>query len=424
MKIPFTNFNVSITRRGISLSDMATGRIINVRDWMNKFSLGSKTPILENIYDTIATEFSKIDLLLTRDKYTESEDGIMEHKYEILINDPMYELISLRPNIFQTKSELLYTIAYQLHEHANAIVRIIRDDGSRHVIALEPINLRDYEFGQGYEIGDSLYLKLREKVTGRIMLLDYNDTIHLRLNPNDIFYGDKRRGFELNHFVKLFDENLNSLFNELKENGTIKGIVEVGGPSLGGGLNSVLGNKEGKTTKQKEIIDRIKATDGGILVLDSGEKWISLSNQFKTMTTEEVNNFMKYLYNFKGINQAVIDGTANEAQMEVFFNKSIMPIIERLIEEMKYKCLTKTARTQGTKIEHFKNPFEYMSTSQILDNVYKGAMFFTKNETRRMAFKLPPLPGGDAEINNKNFEKEISEIKQNSTKPEKGGEKE
>ena len=409
MRIPFTKYGLKLEKRGIEYIDRRTNLPIAVDMFLNRFQLGRGTPILAGIYDTIASEFSKIDLMLVRNTVEKAEDGTAKHVYAVLEDNPNYGMLSLRPNMLQTKSELLYTIAYQLHAYRNALVKIIRAPGnSRNVVtAIEPLNVDDYLFGQGYEINGELYLKLKEKKTGKIVLLDYGDVIHLRLSPNDLFYGDKNEGFDLTHFVRLFDENLNVLFNSLKEAGKVEGVIEVGGSGLGGGFNSVLTKDENKISKQQEIINRIKATEGGVLVLDSGEKWVNIQRSFETMTTEEVNNIMKYLYNFKGINQAVIDGTATEAQMEVFFNKSIMPIIERFIEELNYKFLTSTARTQGQQIEYFKNPFEYMATKDLLANLYLGAMFFSQNEVRRMAFKLPPLPGGDVLIDNKNFTKAV-----------------
>lgn len=412
LPIPFTRYALAVERRGVQFIDRKTNMPVRFELFAKRFTLKQKTPILEGIYDTIASEFSKIDLMLVRDIYEQKEDGSTENDYAILRDNPNYNVLALRPNILQTKSELLYTIAYQLHAYRNALVIIVRNNrADRNIVtALEPLNVADYQFGQGYEVGDMLYLKLREIKTGRIVLLDYADTIHLRLNPNDIFFGDKNDDFDLTHFVKLFDENLAVLLNELKETGKVEGIIEVGGGGLAG-FNSVLTKDENKRSKQQEIIDRIKATPGGILVLDSGEKWHSLTRQFNTMPTDEVNNLMKYLYNFKGINQAVIDGTATEAQMEVFFNKTIMPVIERFLEELNYKFLTPTARTQGQKVEYFKNPFEYMATKDLLSNLYLGAMFFTQNEVRRMAFKLSPLAGGDVLLDNKNFNKELNRIK-------------
>lgn len=392
--------------RGVTIEDRVTHLPVSFDVWAKNYTFSRRTPILENIYDAIASEFSKIELILSKDAVKAKPDGTAEHAYDKLTDNPNYNILALRPNLMQTKTEFLYTVAYQLHMYRNALVRITRDtDAGRNVVlALEPINCDDYLFGQGYEINKTLYLKLKEKKSGKILLLDYMDVIHLRLNPNDIFYGDKNDNYDLTSFIRIFDENISAMLNELKDAGSVHGIIEVGsGFGGGGGFNNTLLSNNDKVSKQNEIIDRIKATKEGIVVLDSGEKWHSLSKTFKTMSADEVNNMMKYLFNFKGINQAVIDGTATEAQMGVFFNKTIMPLVIRFTEELNYKFLTAAERAQGQRIEHFRNPFEYMSTKEMLSNLYLGAMFFTKNEVRSMALKLPPLPGGDDLMSNKNF---------------------
>jgi hypothetical protein len=406
MRIPFTNIEIGITKRGANAVDSKVGIPLSFNKWLGNFTHSGRTPILENIYDTIAAEFSKIELFLAQDVYNDSKDGKKEHIYKKLTDHPNYPVLALRPNMFQTKSELLYTIAYQLHMYRNALVRIMRADGGV-VLSLEPLNCEDYYFGQGYDAGGTLYLKLKEKSTGRVILLDYADVIHLRLNPNDIFYGDENNRFDLAHFVKLFDENLGVLLNELKNAGTVDGVIEIGA-SLGGGFDATLMKQEAKINKQKEISERIRAMKDGVIVLDSGEKWHSLTRTFRTMPADEVNNLMKYLYNFKGINQSVIDGTATEPQMQVFFNKTIMPLINRLLEELNYKFLTQAAKTQGYKVEYFKNPFEYMPMADMLRYAYLGSHIYTQNEIRYMALRLPPLPGGDLLMDNKNFTKSLS----------------
>ncbi len=289
-----------VEKRGIDIFDQSARQFIKFEDYLDRFTPQNQTPILENIYDTIASEFSKVDLVLSRkERVTDSGEAV---PYERIDSGKLYELLTLRPNPLQTISEMLYTVAYQLHAYRNALVRIIRDSAAdRNIVtALEPLNVDDYEFGQGYEIGNTALLKLRQKQTGQEFLIDYGDVIHLRLNPNDIFYGDRNTKFDLTHFVKVFDANLSAVLNELKNSGRVRGIIELGGP-IGGGFGVALTNQGSKVSKQKEILDRIKSTDGGVLVLDSGEKWVSLNQPFETMGVDEVNSLMSQLYGFKGI---------------------------------------------------------------------------------------------------------------------------
>ena len=110
------------------------------------------------------------------------------------------------------------------------------------------------------------------------------------------------------------------------------------------------------------------------------------------------------LLQFNGINKKVVDGTATGEEMEVFYNKTVMPRIEQFIAELNYKIFNKTSLTQGHRIEFYKNPFEYVSTEKAVDIAYKASMDTTTNERRRMIYKLPPVEQGDILMVNKNFE--------------------
>ena len=156
-------------------------------------------------------------------------------------------------------------------------------------------------------------------------------------------------------------------------------------------------------SKQQEIIERIKSTKGGILVLDAGEEWQSLSSPFSTTSSEEIDRYIDMLLQFNGISKKVVNGEATSEQMEVFFNKTIVPRIEQFISEINYKVFTKTARSQGHRIEYYRNPFEYLPIDKAIDVAYKSIQDTTTNERRRMIYKMPPIEGGDVLLTNKNF---------------------
>ena len=124
---------------------------------------------------------------------------------------------------------------------------------------------------------------------------------------------------------------------------------------------------------------------------------------FRTMSVDEQNNLTKMIYSFKGINEKVVNGTADESEMEIYFNKIIAPFSEQYKEEMNYKSLNEKERDSGTVIDCRRNPFEYISIDKAMNSAYKGAMFTTKNEMRKMVFKFGPLAGGDKLIDNLNF---------------------
>lgn len=396
MKFRFFNYDVHVSKRGINV--VKDGNLVSFVDWLNGMTYTNTTPIMEEIYTCIASEFAKIDL-----KHVNVKDG-----YKELSDSSLNYLISERPNPLQSKFEFLFTMMYQLAKYGNALAYIYRDKQGN-VIRIDPVNVADYEFGNGYQIDNDLILmKYKNKKSKIIELVDYRNLIHLRANPNDIFMGDLSSGFENSKvMIDLVDAGLSSLIRELRENGTVRGIIQIGGAQTGyakGVATRVLAGQEEKISKQEEILERIKKTKGGILVLDAGEEWKQLGNPFNTISTGEINKYIDLLLQFNGINGKVVDGTATADQMEVFFHKTIQPRVEQFVMELNYKIFSKTGWTRGNRIEYFRNPFEYVPYDRAMDATYKAHNDLTTNEIRRLVHKLPPVDGGDELLYNKNFD--------------------
>lgn len=394
--IPFTDYDIHVSKRGINY--VRDGELVGFTDWLGGAVYTRTSPIMEAVYRTFASEFAKLDL---------RHVTIKDDKYTINYSSKLYYLVSERPNPLQTKFDFMWTMMYQLCKYGNAVAYLYRDKNGQ-VTSIEPLNAGDYEFGNGYQIGDNeVLLKYKNTRTGMIELVDYRNVIHLRLNPNDIFYGDLFQPDNNQIFVDLIDSTLQSLIRELRENGTVRGIIQIGGAATGyarGVATRVLAGQEEKVSKQQEIIERIKRTKGGVLVLDAGEEWKPLGNPFSTTSTADINKYIDLLYQFWGVNGKVIEGTANADHMEVFFQRSIRPRIEQLVSEMNYKIFSRTAITQGQRIEYYRNPFEYIPIDRAVDVAYKAHGDLTTNEIRSMVYKLPPIEGGDTLMYNKNFD--------------------
>lgn len=393
LKIPFTNRELSITKRGITYLDSSC-QPIGFTEWVGNSVFTPTTPIIEEVYSTIANEFAKIDLLHVIDR---------EGDYRRL-NDELNYLLSERPNFYQSSFDFKYTMMYQLLKYGNALAFIRRDERGN-AIAFDPINVLDYEFGGGFQIEEDLILfKFKNIKNKNLELIDYRNLIHLRLNPNNIFYGDLFGGVTFTKVITdIIDAKLGSAIRELEENGSVRGVITIG-KAQSGFANATLLNDDSKKLKQQEIINRIKSTKGGVLVLDAGEEWQSLSSPFETVSSEDIDRYISMLLQFNGINKKVVDGTATEEEMEVFYSKTVMPRIEQFISELNFKTFKKTSITQGHRIEYFRNPFEYVSISKAIDIAYKASMDTTTNERRRMIYKLPPIENGDILMSNKNFE--------------------
>ena len=77
-----------------------------------------------------------------------------------------------------------------------------------------------------------------------------------------------------------------------------------------------------------------------------------------------------------GITQTILDGTADDKTMLNYYNRTIEPIISAIVDEMKRKFLSKTARSQGQTIKFFREPFKLVPVNDIAEIADK----FTRNE--------------------------------------------
>lgn len=390
INLPF-NRQLHITKRGVSFID--DGTLCAFNDWRLGVSYNTSTPILEQVYFTIASEFAKLDL-----KHIIERKDRMEHA-----RDELDYLLSERPNMYQSKYDFLFTMAYQLYKYGNAIALIERNELGR-AIAIVPQNVDSLYFGNGYQTDEDgvIWYKVKNKKDKKVELIRSDNIIHLRLNPNNIFYGDTCVLDNADALIKVVNKSFNSLLKQLDESGVVKGVVKIGS-SAQGFANMSLANQNNKENKQQEINDRIKKSKG-ILVLDAGEEWQQLSTPFDSVSSEDVDKYISLILQIYGINKKIVDGSATYEEMEVFYSSRIVPIMERFIEEANYKIFDKNSLTRGHRVEYYRNPFEYVPIDKAIDIAYKGIQDTTTNERRRMIYKLEPIEDGDMLVTNKNFE--------------------
>lgn len=128
--------------------------------------------------------------------------------------------------------------------------------------------------------------------------------------------------------------------------------------------------------RRKDIEFQLKGSQYGIAYTDGTEKVTQLNRPAENNLLGQIEFLVNLLYSQLGITKEVMEGTADEAAMINYHNRTIKPIIRALTEAMKCSFLTKTARSQKQSIEAFKNPFDWVPISQMAEIADK----FTRNE--------------------------------------------
>ena len=128
--------------------------------------------------------------------------------------------------------------------------------------------------------------------------------------------------------------------------------------------------------RRQDIINQLSNSEYGIAYTDGTERITQLNRSVENNILKSVEYLTNMLYGQLGISQAVMDGTADEKQTLNYNNRTIEPIVSAIVDSMKWKFLTKTARSQGQSIMFFRDPFKLVP----VENVAEIADKFTRNE--------------------------------------------
>ena len=127
--------------------------------------------------------------------------------------------------------------------------------------------------------------------------------------------------------------------------------------------------------RRKDIEEQLKGPYG-IAYTDGAEKIVQLNRPVENNLMKQIEYLTNMLYGQLSMNQAILDGTADEQSLLNYHTRVVEPIISAIVDEMKRKFLTKTARTQNQTIKFFRDPFKLVP----INNIAEIADKFTRNE--------------------------------------------
>lgn len=360
----------------------------------NMYFENEKEKLLFDIYRTVGKHFAKINFY-----HTKNDD--------IVSNSKINELLNKRPNSFLSTYDFLFNIGYQYLKYSNVYIIIHRNKLNGEPISLEIMDSATFNIIEYNKINDKIRVKVKyilNKQEEKIYL-NYKDIIHLRYNSYNAFYQD-----DIDYYFSTCDDLINIYKKNLefeKNKIMLSGIFKIGDDfktsNIKDAMRSSLGEKE-KERQSQILFDRYKKVDnGGFMVIDSNENFQDGFGNNDDKTFQTIRSVHELITNYFGILSAVVDGTANLEEMNIFYQNIIIPLAINFISEATYKLFNED-EIKNNKIEYNLNPFDYISKDKLLDQMYKGALFLTINEIRKLAFGLPGVENGDILIQNKNFE--------------------
>ena len=140
----------------------------------------------------------------------------------------------------------------------------------------------------------------------------------------------------------------------------------------------------------------------GIAYTDATERITQLNRPVENNLMKQIEYLTSMFYGQLGINQSIMDGTADEKVMLNYYTRTIEPIVAAIVDAMRRVFLTPTARTQKQDIIFFRDPFKLVPIADLaeLGDKFTRNEILTSNEMRQiLGFKPSKDPKADQLIN-------------------------
>lgn len=163
--------------------------------------------------------------------------------------------------------------------------------------------------------------------------------------------------------------------------------------------------KRNAEKRRSEIEEQLTHSKYGVAYMDATERVVQLNRPIENNLMKQIEYLTSLFYSQLGMTQSIMDGTADEQTTLNYNNRTIEPIIAAIVDEMKRKFLTKTARSQRQSIMFFRDPFKLVPVGQlaeISDKMTRNEII-TSNEVRQI-IGMKPSDDPNADIlRNKNI---------------------
>lgn len=341
---------------GIQNSQLGVGHSMNPT--RQRFGFSGERSIISSIYTRLAVDAASIDLRHVR---LDEQDRYIED-----VKSGMHNCLNIEANVDQSGRAFLQDLYMSLFEGGH--IAILPIDMSK-----EPANGGLFDI-ETWRIGTVVQWYPRH-----VRVEAYND----RTGRREQVTVEKRYvGLIENPFYTVMNEP-NSTLQRLIRKLMLLDIVDEKVSS--GKLDMLIqlpfpirseGRRADAEQRRRDIEFQLKDSTYGIAYIDATEKVTQLNRPIENNLLTQVDRLLELLYNQLGLTKGVMDGSAQEAEMLNYFNRTIEPVIGAVAAELKRKFLTKTARTQGHDVMYFRDPFKLVPMKDLAELADK----FTRNE--------------------------------------------
>lgn len=284
------------------------------------------------------------------------------------------------------------------------------------VIGIVPIDLSDNPY-----------------VTSSVDILSMRVGEILEWRPDDVYVrvyndktGQKENMWFPKSFVTIVENPFYTIMNE--PNSTMQRLIHkyrmldaIDEQSSSGKLDIIIqvpytvkspARKKYAQERRQEIADQLENSKYGIAYIDSTEHVIQLNRAVENNLLKQIENLTNEAFSQLGMTLEILNGTADEKTMQNYYVRIIEPILSAIVDGMRWKFLTKTARSQGQSIMFFRDPFKLIPLNALGDivNSLERNEVVTTNEIRQGIGMKPSTDPKADRLENSNMPRTGSEI--------------
>ena len=323
-----------------------------------RLTRGNERSIINSIFNKIALDVASIDIV-----HCKLDEN---NRYIETIDSGLNNCLTLEANIDQTGRAFIQDV-----------VMSMLDEGSVAIVPVDTtINPKDTN---SYDIVSMRTGKILAWYPEHVRVQLYNEKTGKK---EELILPKKTVGIIENPLYTVINEP-NSTMQRLKRKLALLDMVDEQNSS--GKLDLIIqlpfvvksdARRQQAEERRKDIEMQLVGSKYGIAYTDGTERITQLNRPIDNNLFTQVESLTSMLYSQLGITQSVLDGTADEKTMLNYYNRSIAPFVDAIVDELKRKFLSKTARTRRQSIQAFRDPFKLVPVNELAEIADK----FTRNE--------------------------------------------
>lgn len=352
-----------------------------------RLSRGNERSIVTSVYNRIALDVAALKIQHVR--LDENE------RFISIIQDGLNNCLTIEANIDQTARAFIQDVVISMFDEGS--VAIVPVDTTTNPNITGSYDIQSMRVGQ---------------------ILDWYP-MHVRVRVYNELSGKKEDIVLPKSTVAIIENPLYAVINE--PNSTMQRLIRklnlldvIDEQSGSGKLDLIIqlpyvikteARRQQAENRRKDIEGQLAGSKYGIAYTDGTERITQLNRSVNNNLMTQIEYLTSMLYSQLGITQSILDGTADEKTMLNYNNRTIEPIISAIVDEMKRKFLTKTARSQLQSISFFRDPFKLVPVNDIAEIADKFTRneIMTSNEIRQVVGMKPSDDPRADELRNKNL---------------------